>query len=214
VTPADAAGDKPLAARTVSEFVADYGVQLAINGDGFTPWYVVGPVYFPHAGDMVAPLGLAASNGEVYHESNLDHPILYISRNNRATINGSVGNVYMAVSGLDLLVQSGSILAQNKNDVHPRTAVGVNLAGSKLIIVVVDGRQPGYSEGASLTELAEIMLENGARDAMNMDGGGSSTLVMADKNGNPVVLNSPIHLGRPGTERPVANQLGIFARNK
>jgi exopolysaccharide biosynthesis protein len=62
--------------------------------------------------------------------------------------------------------------------------------------------------------LAEIMLENGARDAMNMDGGGSSTLVMADKNGNPVVLNSPIHLGRPGTERPVANQLGIFARNK
>ena len=214
VTPPDASDDKPLAARTVSEFVADYGVQLAINGDGFTPWYAVGPVYFPHSGDMVEPLGFAASNGEVYSEDTLKHPILHITRNNRATINDAPGNEYNAISGLDMLVQSGAVLAQKNNAAHPRTAVGVNMAGSKLIIVVVDGRQPGYSEGATLTELANIMLENGARDAMNLDGGGSSTLVMADGDGNPVVLNSPIHLGVPGTERPVANHLGIFAREK
>ena len=48
---------------------------------------------------------------------------------------------------------------------------------------------------------------------LNLDGGGSSTLVAEDEKKNPVLLNSPIH-GRlpPGKERPVANHLGIFAR--
>jgi exopolysaccharide biosynthesis protein len=51
-------------------------------------------------------------------------------------------------------------------------------SGQKLIIVVIDGRQPLYCQGAILAELAEIMLYYGTDTAMNLDGGGSSTLVV------------------------------------
>jgi hypothetical protein len=64
----------------------------------------------------------------------------------------------------------------------------------------------------SLSELAEILIRHDGYTALNLDGGGSVTLVMEGTDGEPVVLNSPIH-GRvpPGRERPVANHLGIFA---
>ncbi len=77
---------------------------------------------------------------------------------------------------------------------HPRTAVGRTAKG-ELIWLVVDGRQP-HSQGASLPELAQIMLRYDAVDAINLDGGGSSTLVVRD-----LVINSP----SDGSERPVAN---------
>ena len=63
---------------------------------------------------------------------------------------------------------------------NPRTAVGIANGGKRLILVVVDGRQAPYSDGVTLRELATIMLALGSRDAINLDGGGSSALVYAD----------------------------------
>ncbi|MBK8026408.1 MAG: phosphodiester glycosidase family protein [Chloroflexi bacterium] len=97
------------------------------------------------------------------------------------------------------------------NDLHPRTAVAVDQSGRHLILLVVDGRQANYSEGATLDEAANLLLEFGAWDAINLDGGGSTTLVIADSAGNPVQLNSPIHTHVPGRERPVGNHLGLIA---
>jgi exopolysaccharide biosynthesis protein len=79
-------------------------------------------------------------------------------------------------------------------------------------LIVVDGRQPNYSEGVTLPELTQIVIEHGGDAALNLDGGGSSTLVVEGPKGEPAVLNSPVH-GRipPGRERPVANHLGVFA---
>ena len=94
---------------------------------------------------------------------------------------------------------------------HPRTAVGIDRAGKTLVILLVDGRQPNYSEGVLLPELAELMHEFGIWDGINLDGGGSTTLVAEGKDGRPVVLNCPIDNRIPGRERPVANHLGIFA---
>lgn len=79
---------------------------------------------------------------------------------------------------------------------HPRTAVG--LKEDALIWVVVDGRQPGYSEGMSLDELAEFLRNAGCKDALNLDGGGSSTLFVRGK-----VMNRP----SDGRERSIANAL-------
>jgi len=70
-------------------------------------------------------------------------------------------------------------------DVHPRTAAGVTVEGD-LIVVVVDGRQRD-SRGVSLVELAEIMLGLGSVEAVNLDGGGSSTLVV-----DGVLVNRPL----------------------
>lgn len=62
----------------------------------------------------------------------------------------------------------------------PRSAIGVKRDGS-LILLTADGRQKGTSEGATLTELADIMLKFGAYDAMNLDGGSSTQMVLKNK---------------------------------
>ena len=68
---------------------------------------------------------------------------------------------------------------------HPRTAVA-KLKDGKFLMVTVDGRQPGVSVGMSLQELAEYLLSLGAVDAMNLDGGGSTTMYLDGK-----VVNTP-----------------------
>ena len=101
-------------------------------------------------------------------------------------------------------------LKHTNRRLHPRTAVGSAGDGSTLWLVVVDGRQPNYSEGVTLSELADIFLELGAYRALNLDGGGSSTMVMQGLLG-PELLNAPIHTNIAMRQRPVANHLGIFA---
>lgn len=214
VTPGDSEQARPLSAKTTSQFLKDSGIQLAINGDAFTPWSDNGLLgYSPKPGERVTPLGLAASRGKMYSLDTDEQPTLYLADSGKASINAMSGKLYNAVSGYKLLVQRGAMVSGlESNNPQPRTAVGLNRAGSQVIIVVVDGRQPGYSEGATEAELAAILLEQRAYSAMNLDGGGSSTLVMQGDNGEPLVLNSPVHQGIPGNERPVGNHLGFGAK--
>jgi exopolysaccharide biosynthesis protein len=91
--------------------------------------------------------------------------------------------------------------------------VGVDAANTRLIIVVVDGRRPAYSAGLTLGQLADEMIHLGCAEAINLDGGGSSTLVMRDvKSGKFSVVNRPSDghdLRIPlSIERPVASALG------
>jgi exopolysaccharide biosynthesis protein len=81
---------------------------------------------------------------------------------------------------------------------HPRTAIGWNSDQSLVWMVVVDGRQE-HSVGMSLQELSTFFLKLGASVALNLDGGGSSTIVAKGK-----VLNSP---SDPTGERRVTNAL-------
>jgi exopolysaccharide biosynthesis protein len=85
-----------------------------------------------------------------------------------------------------------------------------NKNGRWLYLVVVDGRQPLYSAGATFDELADILMAHGAYFGMSLDGGGSTTMVIEGADGQPVILNSPIDQYVPGRERPVANHIGIF----
>lgn len=86
---------------------------------------------------------------------------------------------------------------------HPRTAIGWRKDGT-LILVTVDGRQPQRSVGMTIEELAGLMLELGCVEALNMDGGGSTTMVVKDR-----VVNSPSDLLG---ERAVSDALLVFAR--
>jgi len=81
-----------------------------------------------------------------------------------------------------------------------------------LILMIVDGRQPGYSQGVNLHELVDMLVAFGAYGGINMDGGGSSTLVVSGPDNNPRVLNKPIDSNVPGKERAVANHLGIVIK--
>ena len=216
VTPPDSNGDTPLNARTTSQFLEEFGVQIAINGDGFDPWWSNSLAdYYPHVGDSIAPLGLSASNGKVYWNGNDNEagvePTLYINRKNALSFNDRPGNVYSAISGDRMLVLQGKATADLDDlELDPRTAIGINRNGRYIYLVVVDGRQPLYSEGTTFADLAELMIELGAHMAMSMDGGGSSTLVIEGDDGLPQILNSPIDNYIPGRERPVGNHLGIY----
>ncbi|HEX8990174.1 MAG TPA: phosphodiester glycosidase family protein [Anaerolineales bacterium] len=213
VTPPDEPGSQyPLRARTTSQFLQEFGAQIAINGDGFAPWWSRGiGDYYPHAGDPVQPRGPAASRGKVYWTSQAAVPTLYISARNAFSLDAPA-RPFNAVSGETLLVSGGQLSpGLNDNTTQPRTAVGYSRNGRYLYLVVVDGRQPFYSEGMSVKELGELMISLGAHYAMNLDGGGSSTMVVRGLDGRPRVLNSPIDNYIPGRERPVANHLGVFA---
>ena len=83
---------------------------------------------------------------------------------------------------------------------HPRTAIGVT-CDNKLLLVTIDGRQP-LSNGISLPKLTTLMKRYGAVNAINLDGGGSTTLSIKG-----LIVNSPSE----GAERPVANALLVFA---
>jgi hypothetical protein len=213
VTPGDPDAELPLIARTTSEFLDDFGVQVAINGDGFTPWHSRTIFdYYPHSGDPVAPIGMAASDGMLYSDDTDNEPTLFLGTNNKAEINNQPGKLIYAISGNEMIVRYGQSIAGSGGSPDPRTAVALNQSNGRLILVVVDGRQPGYSEGVTLQELAQIIIDHGGHNAINLDGGGSSTLVVEGPLGNPRVLNSPINNRIPGRERPVGNHLGIFAK--
>ena len=217
VTPPDADSDQPLKARTTSQFLDEFNVQIAVNGDGFSPWWSNSLAdYYPHVGDPITPLGFSASNGNVYWKGeNLEdvgiEPTLYVSRRNVLSFNNRPGNVYNAISGDRMLLEKGDIVpGLDDEELDPRTAIGINRNGRYLYVVVVDGRQPFYSSGATFQELAEIFKAQGAYFAMAMDGGGSSTLVVEGEDGSPTIMNSPIDNYIPGRERPVGNHLGII----
>jgi phosphodiester glycosidase len=84
---------------------------------------------------------------------------------------------------------------------HPRTAIA-SLPGNKALLVVVDGRQPALSVGMSLDELARLMIELGAVEAINLDGGGSSTMTIDGK-----VVNHPSDVTG---ERPVSDAILVL----
>ena len=95
------------------------------------------------------------------------------------------------------------ILPSFVSDGHPRTAIA-KLKSGQILLVTVDGRQPGESIGMSLTMLASLLLEFDATDAINLDGGGSTTMVIRDK-----IVNKP---SDATGERPVSDAILVFSR--
>ncbi|XZE37055.1 phosphodiester glycosidase family protein [Pirellulaceae bacterium SH501] len=115
--------------------------------------------------------------------------------------------VRWAVAGFGGILKDGKKIVKPSNVLHPRTALGVSHQGQRMVWLVVDGRQPKVSEGVSEEELAELMLESGCEDAVNLDGGGSSILLMTNEKGQLRIANRPSGL----LPRPVPVMLGIPA---
>ncbi len=110
-------------------------------------------------------------------------------------------DVTTAIGGGPVLIDNNQLRTwEPPNPRHPRTAIGWNR--EQLFLVVVDGRQEGLSAGMTLPELATLMKRLGCTEAMNLDGGGSSTLWLGGQ-----VMNWP----SDGRERPVANGLLIVS---
>ncbi len=217
VTPPDSQGKKPLNARTTSQFLEEFDLQIAVNGGGFYPWWSHSQEdYYPHVGDPVAPVGFTASDGKEYWVSKYTtgtEPTLYLSSENDLSFNHRPHKIYNAISGDRMLVLKGEVVLDlDEAELKPRTAIGINRNGRYLYMLVVDGRQPFYSDGATFADLAKLLLDQGVYMGMSLDGGGSSTMVIEGEGSKPVLLNSPIDNHIPGRERPVGNHLGIYIK--
>ena len=118
------------------------------------------------------------------------------------------GAIKELVGGTPRLIRNGIATVEWQNegtgqafatDRHPRTGVGISTDSTKMYFFTVDGRQSGFSVGMSLFELADYMLEWGVHQGVNLDGGGSTTMVVRGQ-----IVNSP---SDAGGERTVANAL-------
>ena len=153
--------------------------------------------------------GPAVTDGKIWSTCTDARPSLVVHKNRSVTIQNLThpnADDWEVIGGNTMLVRDGIAVPHQNRAHHPRTAAGLDAAGTKLILLVVDGRKPGVAVGMSYDELAAEMLRLGCRQAVNLDGGGSS--VMAIRNpitGKFHILNEPTD----GHERPVADVLGI-----
>lgn len=168
------------------------------DGDAYSPWDNNGQVGFNIAQNNVASIVTAASVRPTGVETN------------PATV-----NLFNASAGSHRLLSNGANVAPANSNVegnflhlHPRTALGVT-ATNKLLLATIDGRRAGFSEGMYLREVADLLRAYGATDAINLDGGGSTTMAMdyyGDGATRAQLVNRP-----SGSERYNGASLGVFA---
>lgn len=209
--------------ETTRSFVDRIGAQIGIN----VGFYDTRANYGGLNTDLVH---LAASNGDVYSPANGEEWVFDVTRDGKPRIAKADGTnattvagraVHNAAGGNQPMLVGGKVVAPPESAytkaLNPHTAVGVSRDGKKVYLMTVDGRQNGYSEGMRTDEMAEMLLQFGAWDAVNFDGGGSTTLVIDDspnQTQDARVLNSPSDNAsptKPGSERVVANSLAVFA---
>ena len=211
VTPSNGSAAGETVGRTTRQFASAFATQVAVNG-GFSAWT---------SGSNYVVEGLAASRGAVYSEFQEFRTFaLNISEDNVATIVRSTTNtgtahspdvpLYNTLPGEARLLRNGTIVQYENETLHPRTAVGLSLDERRLFILTVDGRNSGHSLGVTRPELADFLRMLGAHNAINLDGGGSSTLVFSDP--QPRLVNVPVGVNNvPGSERTVGSHFGIYA---
>ena len=224
-TPANGDASLETTSETTSEFLAHYHLQVAINANFYAPCCTPGDK------DLV---GLAISRGGVVSPPatrGTGSKVLAITRDNHAVIAPTeagfpVDKYWTAVAGSEIVLIDGKrpplAPTEFNQTAHPRTAVGVSRDGRYLILLVIDGRQPGYSVGAPMEDVAAWLLRFGASDGLNLDGGGS-TAPVREQDGRAVTLNQPSgvalgssdNAGKSGSERQQrsnGNNLGVFAK--
>jgi len=187
-----------------STFASRYGVQIAVNAGFYNT-------------SNYAPIGLTMGEGELWTDSGDSSTYGFVAFGERNQAELSTPSTVVSspadwmtdiVAGYPLLVDNGQVIQEacfsHMCERHPRTAVGFDATGRTAILVVVDGRWSGVSRGMTRLELAALMVDLGAVRALNLDGGGSSTLYVAGLGG---VVNHP----SDGSERVVSNHLGFTA---
>jgi hypothetical protein len=144
-------------------------------------------------GQPVDIKGLAVSGNQERSPAGSGGASVWIDDRRRLCLGDVPGGrpVAEGMAGFQPIVREGSVVVPPGGPQHPRTAIGVDHAGSVMWLVVVDGRQSRYSEGMTLQELGGVMRGLGCWNATNMDGGGSSVMGLAGTGGSLRLMNSP-----------------------
>lgn len=187
--------------QTPLDFVNEHGLKCAVN----TCFFDLGLSPNTNIFGLLISNGVVASPASTTMESQLCFDIY--KNASIASRNYTPTGMYNAVGTGDQIV-SGGINIGPGSDLQPRTACGLSSDNRYLYMVVVDGRQSGWSDGASWWDMGEWMLSFGAYNASQFDGGGSTCLAISGWWGGGIV-NRPCD----GSPRAVGANLGIGAAN-
>lgn len=192
--------------QRTSEIAKEHGAIAAINGGGFTDKSADGKLW---AGTGAYPTGIVISNGQTLYsdigDNNAQFSVMGLDKNGKLLVgNHSVNDlkkqgVVEAISFGPPLIMNGKVQKNLEPGINPRTAIGQKQDGT-IIMLVMDGRQ-GLKVGATLAEVQQIMLEHGAWNAVNLDGGSSTTMYYDGD-----IINSPCD---PLGERTVATAVYV-----
>lgn len=212
---------------TMTNFLKNYGLQVAINANQFSP-----SSYFQAEGIACNASGMIITEGKLVSpgvtSGTSDAATMCFTSNNVPTYYptnipaASTNGVYTAVSGFYNILYNGVNVGSNyignnsfEHRVQPRTAMGLSQDRRYLYLLVIDGRQDslGYSDGAYDWETAEWLKLAGAWDGANLDGGGSSCMVAMDSTGQPISINhDTASLTSPGfRQRTGGAHFGVYA---
>ncbi len=213
-------------AENTSRFLERNDLQVAVNGGFYSSSGGGGLVNIP-LGTAQDVFGLAISEGAVVSPAdNADYrATLLFTSNNVATFLPNAASpdttgIYTAISGnRPLLIDGVNANTPNPGDRDPRTALGISPDRRYLYLLTVDGRQSdrlgltGWSAGADWYETGEWLRRFGAWDAINVDGGGSTTMVVADTNCGAFRTNRSSFVAATPTrvERIVGHNFGVRA---
>lgn len=178
-------------------------VIAASNGD-----------YYSWTGE---PDGVVHKNGVVIKASPPNKFFFSIKNDGKALVgdkriyDAAASRLKEAIGGRFYLMHYGEVMTEHLKDisVEPRTTVGI-LSPDRVVFMWVDGRRTGHSAGLSLTDMAYIYKAIGATDAINMDGGGSTTFIMRKKDGTYETRNKP----SDNSERANANALMVMMKTE
>jgi exopolysaccharide biosynthesis protein len=204
-------GSLETTSQTTSQFLASSGSQVAINAAFFDPCGCS-----TTTSDAKNLEGLAISSGALVSPDQVGNASLLITQDNHASMaaggTANTSNIWTAVSGGGFVLQNGidvvnGSLPGDPLNPNPRSIVGLSQDGSTMFLVAIDGRQARYSNGVTQAEEADFMYALGAYNAINLDGGGSTALVVQGADGSPDTLNRP----SGGAQRYDGNNLGVYA---
>lgn len=193
----DPDGDGPAEAELTSPFQLAKQTDHVLAVVNTNPWSEMPTesaktaekaIWYP--GRPVDISGLAVSRGLVRSEPQKGYVSIWRDKTGRHEMNHALDNVATveeSFGGFQQIVKDGKRIVQNDASLHPRTGVGFDQQKESMFFVVVDGRQPGYSEGMTTVELADLFLEIGCWDAANLDGGGSSIMALSDAGSSKLV---------------------------
>ena len=199
--------------ETTPMFLKNNHLALAVNGNFYTPF---GGITITTGGDSNLR-GLGASDGFIESQPEEGFPSFVVKENGdmeirQYALDEPLDGIAQAVSGPAIVLSKGEVCKQEDPAIHPRTGIGYSKDQRYLFLMTIDGRRPEYSEGATLEDVGKALLYFGAYDGLNLDGGGSTTMVARDSAGEPVVLNWPINKISPDGLRFNGNAIGVTAQ--